>query len=320
MYINMNSDKKSEGFMFKIIGIMLAVILIIVGAIAISSAMKKDDTDTDMGTSDTSTPPSTQSDIQKKAPDDSDQIAVLPDTDTSETTDETDNPETTETPSDPDITTSSGDYSDTILGETEDMGQDYLDKIVFFGDSTTYGLKAYKMLSGGRETKQVWTPASGTLSLDKAIMTKIYYPETGQEIKVTEAMAAKKPEILIITLGVNGISYMNEDTFKIYYKNLVDEVKAASPDTKIILQSIYPVSTKWENTDSFDNATIDTANTWILDVAKECGVKYLNTNPSLKDETGFLPLNYQNDGDGMHLDTAGFTAVLNYIKTHAYIN
>ena len=37
----------------------------------------------------------------------------------------------------------------TVLGETEDAGSEYIDKLVFIGDSTTYGLKAYGMLSGG---------------------------------------------------------------------------------------------------------------------------------------------------------------------------
>ena len=43
----------------------------------------------------------------------------------------------------------------TILGETADAGQEYIDKLTFLGDSTTYGLRYYKMLSGGTDTTQV---------------------------------------------------------------------------------------------------------------------------------------------------------------------
>ena len=53
----------------------------------------------------------------------------------------------------------------TILGETADAGQAYIDKLTFLGDSTTYGLWYYNVLTGGRETNQVWTPKSGTLAL-----------------------------------------------------------------------------------------------------------------------------------------------------------
>ena len=48
----------------------------------------------------------------------------------------------------------------TVLGQTEDMGQDYIDRFVFLGDSTTYGLAYYDVLPH----TQVWTPASGTRS------------------------------------------------------------------------------------------------------------------------------------------------------------
>ena len=51
------------------------------------------------------------------------------------------------------------------LAETEDAGQDYIDRLTFLGDSTTNGLKEYGVLSGGEGTTQVWTPRSGTLTL-----------------------------------------------------------------------------------------------------------------------------------------------------------
>lgn len=323
MNIKNNSDKSNEGFLLKLIVIMLVIVLI-TGIIAMSSSMKKDNADDEASNStptyqnDTQPPPHEINDTS------ADTFADTSDTANSQTepVSQTEPDSQTAPDSEKDnlssITTSSEDYSHIILGETEDKGQNYIDKIIFFGDSTTLGLKTYKMLTDGRDTKQVWTPVSGTLTLDKATIAKIYYPDTGEEILVKDALTAKKPEILIITLGVNGISYMNEESFKLYYNKLIDEVKAASPDTKIILQSIFPVSTLWTLTTSFDNAKIDTANTWVLDIAKDRGLKYLDTNPSLKDETGYLPLSYQNDGDGMHLNSIGFTAVLDYIRTHAY--
>jgi Lysophospholipase L1 and related esterases len=312
MNINLNhSNKKDDGFIFKVIAIMFVLVAIIV-AVMFFSAPK----DENKASSDTD---ATVTDVTNEAPPIQNQDAATPDALSSEAgilddsmiSDYTENEV---------ITLDEADYSDTILLETDDMGQEYIDTIMFFGDSTTYGLKPYAMLAGGRDTMQVWAPISGTLSLDKASMAKIYYPETGEEITVKEAMQAKKPAILIITLGVNGISYMDEDTFKTYYKKLVEEMKAASPSTKIILQSIFPVSTLWEQTDSINNDKIDAANVWVLQIAKDCGVKYLQTATALKDDTGFLPISYQNSGDGMHLNTAGFTALLQYIKTHAYVD
>lgn len=204
------------------------------------------------------------------------------------------------------------------LEQTEDYGQEYLDKIIFVGDSTTYGMKHYAVLSGGKNTKQVWVPASGTYSLNALVSTyKIVYPETGEEMTVSQAAAVAKPEYMVITLGINfGVPYCGETEFKKYYRMLLDDVTAASPETKIILQSIYPVATNNELKD-ITNEKIDRANTWVEQLAEEYGLKYLDTNSALKGEDGYLPLTHQN-GDGLHLMPSGFEIVLNYIRTHGY--
>ena len=210
-------------------------------------------------------------------------------------------------------------YPDTVLGVTEDAGQEYIDKLTFLGDSTTYGLIHYEMLKDGKNTKQVWTPASGTLTLSQASFATIVYPETGEEITIVDAVTRSQPEYLVITLGVNGVSFMDEDYFKSEYKKLVESVQTASPDTKIICQSIFPVARSYELLNSINNEKIDNANRWICEVAADCGVKYLDTNSVLRDSEGWLPEEYHN-GDGMHLATNSFTLELNNLRTHAWID
>ena len=144
----------------------------------------------------------------------------------------------------------------TVLAETEDMGQEYLDKIIFRGDSTTYGMKYYGVLSGGKDTQQVWTPSSGTLTLSYQGFATIVYPPTGEEIPIRDAVERTKPEMMVITLGVNGVSFMDEDYFKSEYSSLVNDIKAISPDTKIILQSIFPVASTYEYLSSIITRTL----------------------------------------------------------------
>lgn len=203
-----------------------------------------------------------------------------------------------------------------ILSETEDAGSEYLNSIIFLGDSTTYGLKCYRMLNGGRETTQVWTPASGTLTLSAALYTNIVYPETGTEMPVREAVLRKRPPIMIITLGINGISFMDETYFKASYTALIQEIQQASPDTVIILQSIFPVARSYTDHPKINNPSIREANGWIMDLADACGVFYLDTASALADSEGFLPENYHN-GDGMHLNEVSFAVELEYIRCHA---
>ncbi len=192
----------------------------------------------------------------------------------------------------------------------------YRDKLVFFGDSTTHGMKAYKVF-GSRDTTQVWTPTSGTLALFRAVTDLIYNPNTGEEQLLCDLAAAVKPEYLIVTLGVNGVSFMDEEYFKTEYQNVIDTILKASPDTKLILQSIYPVARSYEKQQSINNQKICDANAWIVELADANQLPYLNTYAALVGEDGYLPEDCQN-GDGMHLNEAGFSKIMDYVINHPY--
>ena len=203
--------------------------------------------------------------------------------------------------------------TETRLGETEDMGQEYVDKFIFLGDSTTYGLGYYDVVSDS----QVWTPASGTLTLSLWSTATIVYPDDNSELSIKDAVAKKQPEYMLITLGVNGVSFMDEQYFITEYTNLVLAVKEASPNTKIILNSIYPISANYPSSNGITNEKIDTANTWVERVASSVGVKYLDSESVLKDSNGALVETYHN-GDYLHLNADSFKLVMNYLRTHGY--
>lgn len=203
------------------------------------------------------------------------------------------------------------------LTATADAGMDYQDKIIFLGDSTTYGLKYYGVLSGGKDTTQVWTPSSGTLTLSNYAVATIVYPETGEEITIEDAVSRKKPEYLLITLGVNGVSFMDEEWFIRDYTALVELVQKASPDTKIILNSIYPVADSYKYKADISNEKIKAANGWIERIAEATGVRFLYSFETVVGADGNLPEESQN-GDGLHLTGEAFNTVLNYVRTHAY--
>ncbi len=217
---------------------------------------------------------------------------------------------------------------ETVLAETADMGWEYVDRLVFLGESTTYGLWRYGVLHDGKNTTQVWTGASspdgkvtcaGTLSLSPTIaQTKLYFPDDGSALTVSQALSRKKPQYLIITLGLNnGASYYTEDQFKQCYRILLNSAIDASEDTKIILQSLFPVA-KTCKVSAYTPQRIELCNTWIQDLASEYGLKYLDTASVLTDEDGYLLEKYDNGGDGIHLNEIGLTAVLQYIRTHGY--
>ena len=212
----------------------------------------------------------------------------------------------------------SPDTGSVILDETADMGQDYVDSIVFLGDSTTYGLAYYDVVND----TQVWTPASGTLSLFSwSIATVVYEAGTENETELTiaEAVTQKQPAYMVITLGVNGVATMDQESFISDYTDLVNAIKTASPNTKIILNSIYPVTTEYDASGSgITNEKINTANLWVQAIAENTGCKYLDTQSILKDETGALKMDFSNDR-ALHLNSDTLTNVIKYVRTHGYV-
>lgn len=211
-----------------------------------------------------------------------------------------------------------------ILQETEDAGQAYLDRFIFFGESTTYHLKNRGVLSGGTETLQVWGPDNGTVNLDSTVTTlKIRYPDTGEYLTVGEAAAKKRPDYLLLTFGLNGAPQnlkRGKEAYLSVYRKLLDELQAASPTTQIILQSCFPVASNMDVSNyslTLDelNDAIRTINRWTLTLAEEYELPYLNTAEILTDEDGRLKLEYQN-GDGYHLTREAYLEILRYIRTH----
>lgn len=234
----------------------------------------------------------------------------------------------------PDVT---GDLSDTEasrlalnaeLAASKDMGDEYIDSIIFIGESTTYHLKSREVLKNGRNTRQVWSTSAGTMTLDMGIVdVRIVYPDTLEEITIGEAAARKKPEIFVLTFGLNGVVgkiKRGEEYYKSCYMALVNEIKSNSPDSKIIIQACPPVA---ENMDvsaysvnvSTLNEYIDVLNAWAREMCAEQGIYYLASDSVLKDERGYLADEYQ-AGDGYHLTAAAYEKMLYYIRTHGIVS
>ena len=198
----------------------------------------------------------------------------------------------------------------------------YLQKISFFGDSTTHGLIRYIIQNDGRygqsivelSRDQVLTSRDGTFYLRNIPTATIHYK--GNNLSLSKAFEQASPEILIITVGINGLPTWTQESFLSYYRQLIQIVREASPDTKIALQSVYPTAkVRDKKLVAFTVDKIDRLNQWIQSLAKEQSLPYLDTASVLKGEDGWLIPTYHN-GDGLHLNTEGFNTVLDYIINH----
>ncbi len=209
------------------------------------------------------------------------------------------------------------------MAETPDAGMEYIDSMIFFGESTTAHLRARGVLSGGTSTRQVWADASGTRMLSSRTTSEpITYPETGEALTIAEACERAKPEYLVLSFGLNGITgfVANKTSYVNSYNKLINAVKQASPNTKIILQTVYPVC----RADGFTvdtatlNAHIQTLNSWLPEIAAAHeNVRVADTASVLYNSEGMLAASFDN-GDGIHLTISAYEEILAYLRTHAW--
>ncbi len=207
--------------------------------------------------------------------------------------------------------------SPALLPISEDLGQEYQNSIVFLCDSPTYWMGPFGLLDGGSGMEQIWTGPEGTMTLAYQSSYSILDPYDQTEKPIRDVVEQHKPERMIIALGINGIMFMDKDSFTAEYKDLVSDIKELSPETDVIFQSIYPITTAYKNWGAITNVMITEANSWILDMAEELGCKYLDSFSVLVGDDGNAKPELMQK-DGLHPNEEGLTLVLEYIRTHGH--
>ncbi len=219
--------------------------------------------------------------------------------------------------------------SDAILPFTEDVGEQYIDRMIFIGESTTSHLKSRGVLSEGKATERVWSKNDNTRTLSSRTLSEpINIPERLCGMTLSEAFRAEKPEYAVLSFGLNGLSEFVKapDRFADNYNRLIDAILEASPGTRIILQSIYPVTCARDGEEN-PFPDIDAANRDILllnrtieELAAERPerVRFCDTASVLRTDTGALKDIYSN-GDGIHLTEQAYREILYYLRTHAWV-
>ena len=207
-----------------------------------------------------------------------------------------------------------------VLGPTADAGMSYIDDMIFVGESTTAHFRRSGALTGGTLTKQVWSNELNTMMLDLTILHKpIIYPETGTEMTIPTAVALHKPKYIVLSFGVNGLSGFgkNENLYKTAYGKLISAIHEASPDTVVLLQTVYPLSACADGA-ADKNAIIRRLNGLLPDIAQTYDAYVVDTASAITDANGYLPDSMHN-GDGMHLKNEVYVELVKYLRTHAYI-
>ena len=202
------------------------------------------------------------------------------------------------------------------------LGADFIDRLTFFGESTTSHLIQRSKVSGS----QVWKNPSGTAKLDSTIANRpIRDPRSDRFLSPVELARRDHPEFIVLSFGLNGIMEFekNTDDYLKKYQKLIDALAEASPSTQFIIQSVYPVADLLHQTDwqfSVSPSEINQKISHLNDcMSKHCqtlsNTDFIDTSVNLKDEKGFLIPSFTTDG--IHLTERAYHEILAQFREYA---
>lgn len=199
-----------------------------------------------------------------------------------------------------------------------------LSGVLFFGESTTAHLsREGGVFDSDPHRGKVLRDESGTRCLDRRILSSpvLYYEENKLEkISFARAVERAQPRILVLSFGLNGLTRWSRDPdgFLCNYRTLIEGIRSCSPNTHILLQSVYPVGENavFSIPAAEVNQEICKLNKHIKVLAEEYeGLDYVNTSALLTDASGALDVAYD-CGDGIHLTNAAYGIVLSALCEH----
>ena len=207
-------------------------------------------------------------------------------------------------------------YTSTILEQTSDAGDSYVDETLFLGDSNT--ARMYRMFDYCSYDNAIGSVGMTAKSL--VTFACVQVSTSSGYITMPQAVAKLQPRRVILTFGTNDLNpgYKAADFVK-NYRTGIEAIVTAYPSVDIIVNAIPPIGQQHSN-QSLTQTQVDEYNKALVEMCQEKDWKFLNSAEVLKDSvTGYAKSGYVETSDGIHLTRTAMDALFTYIRTHSYI-
>ena len=187
---------------------------------------------------------------------------------------------------------------------------DYFDDAVFIGDSRTRSLQLYANLE--HTTFLADTGLTIYTVLDKKLTPSTMTSKT----TVTDYLANHQFKKIYLMLGINEIGTGTAESFCKSYNEVLETLRELQPDAIIYLQAILHISESKDREHTYiNNAAIIERNEALHSLADNEHIFWLDPNPAVCDENGYLIDSYT--FDGVHLQAKYVYLWTDYIRQHA---
>ncbi|MBE6701271.1 MAG: hypothetical protein E7582_05215 [Ruminococcaceae bacterium] len=192
---------------------------------------------------------------------------------------------------------------------SEDGGDDYQNETAYLGDSVTLGLSFFK----NHPSEMVI--AKGSINPMDAVDKKLIELPDKTMVNFPDALKLTGAKRAVLTFGSNAISVMSEETFLKYYIKLIDAIEETTPDCKIIIQSITPLATTC-TLKKLTNTLVNRSNLLLLVLAYSRDLYFLDSTSQMKDENGYLKIEFCSSDDGIHINEKGYEVWIDMLRRH----
>lgn len=204
-------------------------------------------------------------------------------------------------------------YGDTVLGETDDAGESYINETIFVGDSNTYRYYQNGLLPLD-QVMAVEGLGIQQLTTDKSI----YFKNDSTAYSIPEALAKMKPRRIIVMMGTNNADgSMSADSFASSYESALNAIVTAYPYCDVIVAAVPPIPQDHSNYPNMSQETINEFNLALVKMCQKNGYKFLNISELLMGEDGYGQDRYYQQGD-IHLKKDALNGIMDYARTHAW--
>lgn len=207
-----------------------------------------------------------------------------------------------------------------LVPESAPVGVEYFNDAAIIGDSVSLSLQYY--CAASKALGNAVFLCAGSLSPVNAlweVSSKSIHPVyNGQKMKVEDAVAASGVNKVYIMLGINSLSNGVDNCIS-NLTTLISRILAKSPNVRIILQSVTPMTaTSSIITNSLNNNVINQYNARLLELCQNNKWYYLNVAEKFKDGNGNLIGSYCSDASvmGIHFTFEADKIWADYLKTH----
>lgn len=204
-------------------------------------------------------------------------------------------PPTTEAPTEPPTTDPFANMVD----------ESWYNNVLFIGDSRTSGLRDYARIGNA---EYFCSTSLSVFNYEKATAKDTGFANQ----TLASLLETKTYDKIFLNLGINEAGYPISSLMG-SYSRMVDMIRQAQPNAKIILQGIMMVSKDYANgREYFSPANINSINDEIRALADQQTVFYIDINAYFSDDNGYLDSKLSSDG--CHLKEDAYKDWLTYIS------